>query len=186
MRALIVISTLAACIAAIPRPQAVSDPTTPAATLITLSAILPISTTLTSDSTSLNIPITAVPDPDPDNGNEDDSDDDDESSTSKKGNPHREPIPIFTKKCQCQLATARYPCWATDALQCSSLYKPTPRPGPHPCEMAPYPPRMTSSWSVVTSFPTLTGFPNATFSLPVVPTANATFTTVVASSSGGV
>lgn len=69
--------------------------------------------------------------------------------------------------------------------QCSNLYKPTPRPGPHPCEMVPYPPRESSSWSVVTSFPTLTSFPNATFSLPVVPTTDATFTSVVASSTGG-
>jgi hypothetical protein len=67
-------------------------------------------------STSLNIPITSAivdvptPFPDPD-------DVPTTTSKSKSKRPHWEPIPIFTKECKCDLKTARYPCWATDALQ---------------------------------------------------------------------
>ncbi len=114
MCTLILISTLAALVTAIPYPQTTDTSITPGATLISLSAILPVSTTTIPDSTSLNIPVTPVPTSD-----NDPEDEEDAESTSSKKYPHWEPIPIFTKQCQCQLATARYPCWATDALQVS-------------------------------------------------------------------
>ncbi|KAI8942017.1 hypothetical protein NX059_000125 [Plenodomus lindquistii] len=41
---------------------------------------------------------------------------------TRSKNPHREPIPIFSKKCTCDIATAQYPCWATDALQVTIPY----------------------------------------------------------------
>ena len=115
MRTFVLLSALAALVLAVPYPQATDISIPPGAILISLSAILPTSTTATPDSTSLNIPVTAFPTSDP-NSDDDDDDEDPELSSSKRP-PHWEPIPIFTKKCQCQLATARYPCWATDALQ---------------------------------------------------------------------
>ncbi|RYO17433.1 hypothetical protein AA0121_g5788 [Alternaria tenuissima] len=190
MQTFLLVSVLTALVIAVPYPQATKTSIAPGATLISLSAILPSPTATSPESTSLDIPITSVPTPDPDP-----EDDEDPESSSSKKNPHWEPIPIFTKPCQCQLATARYPCWATDALQqschfeenfsygcymqavggcptptriCSNLFKPTPRPGPHPCELGPNPP-------VLTSTPTLTGMPAANFTLPVLPTANVTF-----------
>ena len=114
MRTFLLVSGLAALVTAVPYPQATESSIAPGATLISLSAILPSPTAITPGPTSLDITITAVPTSDPDT----DDDEDPESSSSKK-NPHWEPIPIFTKQCQCQLATARYPCWATDALQVS-------------------------------------------------------------------
>ncbi|KAH6877918.1 hypothetical protein BKA58DRAFT_85170 [Alternaria rosae] len=197
MRTSVLISALAALVLAVPYPQATDISIAPGATLISLSAILPISTTATPVSTSLNIPVTALPTSDPNSDDDDDDDNEDPELSSSKRKPHWEPIPIFTKRCQCQLATARYPCWATDALQschfeenfsygcymqaaggcptptriCSNLFQPTPRPGPHPCELGPNPP-------VVTSFPNLTGSPTANVTLPVIPTANVTLPTV--------
>ncbi|KAI1511593.1 hypothetical protein Ptr86124_009237 [Pyrenophora tritici-repentis] len=115
MRVLLCISVLAALATAFPCPQEIEDLSTPAAPL---TDIFPASTTTIPDSTSLNIPVTAVPTIDPDD------DDDDKgavvlNSTSSRRRPHTEPIPIFTKACKCNLATALYPCWATDALQVS-------------------------------------------------------------------
>ena len=105
--------------AAIPYPYASEDATTPPATLIALSGTLPTSTVATPDSTSLNIPVTAVPDAGDDDNDNSDENDDDGNAISRSKRPHKEPIPIFTKQCQCQLATAWYPCWATDSLQVS-------------------------------------------------------------------
>lgn len=119
MHRLLLISILQVLAAAIPHPQASDDSTAP---LTSLSEILPTSTVAIPASTSLNIPVTAIPsiEPDPENDGEDDDDDDNYGkSLSHSKKPHREPIPIFTKQCQCQLATAQYPCWATDALQVS-------------------------------------------------------------------
>ncbi|KAH9868008.1 hypothetical protein IAQ61_007315 [Plenodomus lingam] len=129
---------------AIPYPQAIPTilPTliTNIPSLPTTPTPLPIPTG--PQSHSLNNTITKPPRP------------------TRSKNPHLEPIPVFSKQCSCALATARYPCWATDALQscnfeenfsygcymeavggcptptrnCTALYKPTPRPGPHPCE----------------------------------------------------
>jgi len=42
------------------------------------------------------------------------------SRSSKHHFSHWEPIPIFSKSCDCpNLSTVAYPCWATDALQVS-------------------------------------------------------------------
>lgn len=123
MRSLVLISAVQALLlhlaAAIPYPYASEDATTPPATLIALSGTLPTSTVATPDSTSLNIPVTAVPDAGDDDNDNSDENDDDGNAISRSKRPHKEPIPIFTKQCQCQLATARYPCWATDSLQVS-------------------------------------------------------------------
>lgn len=118
MHRLLLISILQVLAAAIPHPQASDDSTAP---LTSLSEILPTSTVAIPDSTSLNIPVTAIPsiEPDPEDDGEDDDDGNYGKSLSRSKKPHREPTPIFTKQCQCQLATARYPCWATDALQVS-------------------------------------------------------------------
>ncbi|KAI1669385.1 hypothetical protein L13192_06844 [Pyrenophora tritici-repentis] len=188
MRVLLCISVLAALATAFPCPQEIEDLSTPAAPL---TDIFPASTTTIPDSTSLNIPVTAVPTIDPD-----DDDDDDKgavvlNSTSSRRRPHTEPIPIFTKACKCNLATALYPCWATDALQrchfeenfsyqcymqaaggcayptriCSSLYLPTPKPGPNPCQLLPRPPP-----PIITSLPLITALPTLNFTWPAVPT----------------
>ena len=116
MQTFLLVSVLTALVIAVPYPQATETSIAPGATLISLSAILPSPTATSPDSTSLDIPITSVSTPDPDP-----EDDEDPESSSSKKNPHWEPIPIFTKPCQCQLATARYPCWATDALQVSQF-----------------------------------------------------------------
>ncbi|EUC40334.1 hypothetical protein COCMIDRAFT_30709 [Bipolaris oryzae ATCC 44560] len=208
MHRLVLISILQVLAAAIPHPQASDDSTAP---LTSISEILPTSTVAIPDSTSLNIPVTAIPsiEPVPDDDGEDDDDDNSGKSLSRSKKPHREPTPIFTKQCQCQLATARYPCWATDALQkcyfeenfshacymqaaggcpkptraCKQLYLPTPLPGPNPCELKPNPnPHVTPTLPAVPSFPTLTGAPNVTLSLPVaVPSRNSTLATVFSS-----
>ena len=123
MRILLCISVLATLATAFPYPQELQDLSTPAAAPLTDA--FPASTTTVPDTTSLNIPVTAVPTTNPD---ADDDDDDDggaqvlsSSSSSSRRRPHTEPVPIFTKACKCDLATAMYPCWATDALQVSPL-----------------------------------------------------------------
>lgn len=107
MRIVIALSALIALASAFPRPQGQDDPTTAdpeddPEDPITISAALPTPTTPLPFSKSAEMSITVLP-------------------TSTKKNPHWEPIPIFTKPCQCDLATARYPCWATDALQVCRL-----------------------------------------------------------------
>ncbi|CBX97274.1 predicted protein [Plenodomus lingam JN3] len=86
---------------AIPYPQAIPTilPTliTNIPSLPTTPTPLPIPTG--PQSHSLNNTITKPPRP------------------TRSKNPHLEPIPVFSKQCSCALATARYPCWATDALQ---------------------------------------------------------------------
>lgn len=107
MRVAIIVGVVAALAAAFPHPQG-DDPTIedpPEETEDPVSATPTIPLPLT---TSLNIPVTGIPT----------LPSFQLTSTSKK-RPHWEPIPIFTKQCQCSLATARYPCWATDALQVS-------------------------------------------------------------------
>jgi hypothetical protein len=74
-----------------------------------------------------------------------------------------------TRRKQLFLSFKRQHC--TDNSQCSNLFKPTPRPGPHPCELGPNPP-------VISSFPILTGLPTMNFTLPTLPTANVTLPTV--------
>jgi hypothetical protein len=105
MRLAILFSALAALAVASPYPQ--DDPSDDPDTL---SNALPSLTIPIVPTISLNIPITsavALP----------------THTRSKK--PHWEPIPIFTKECKCNVATVRYPCWATDSLQvsvhCSTL-----------------------------------------------------------------
>jgi len=123
MGILLCISVLAALASAFPYPQEIQDLSTAAAAPLT--DVFPASTTIVPDSTSLNIPVTAVPTTDDD----DDNNDDDgaqvlssSSSSSSRRRPHTEPVPIFTKACKCNLATAMYPCWATDALQVSPCF----------------------------------------------------------------
>jgi hypothetical protein len=116
MRIAILVSALAALAAAFPYPQdqenpdgpddePSDDPETSADSFATRTVPVQLST-------SLNIPITgsvALPTLVPGY---------DTTSTSRR-NPHWEPIPIFTKACTCDVATVRYPCWATDSLQVS-------------------------------------------------------------------
>jgi hypothetical protein len=104
MRIAFIASALTALAVAFPRPQ--DDPTTedPSDDPDTISLPFPAPTIPIMLTTSLNVPVTdplARP----------------TSTKSKK--PHWEPIPIFTKACKCDVATVRYPCWATDALQVS-------------------------------------------------------------------
>jgi hypothetical protein len=222
MRLAILLSALAALAIAVPYPQEDDTPDGPD----TASDLLPTITIPAILSTSLNIPITTPA-----------------WTRTRSKKPHWEPIPIFTKECKCDVATVRYPCWATDSLQvsacyakvlnwshqlnpprhikkqcnanvslqkcnyeevfsygcyvaaaggcptptravrtfsslpapqiiciltsrqCKDIYKPTPRPGPHPCELVPNPP------PVITSFPNITtALPTVNFTLPVVPT----------------
>jgi len=114
MRVLLCISVLAALATAFPYPQEIEDLSAPAAPL---TDIFPASTIALPDPTSLNIPVTAVPTIDPDD--DEDSDGTGLLSRTSTRRPHTEPVPIFTKACNCNLATAMYPCWATDALQVS-------------------------------------------------------------------
>ncbi|KAF2107176.1 hypothetical protein BDV96DRAFT_673604 [Lophiotrema nucula] len=94
------------------------------------------------------------------------------SSTSRHRSLHSEPVPIFSKSCDCpDVKTVPSPCWATDALQrcefevlhswvcwtsanygcpsptraCSELYTPTPITGKNPCELGPNPPFETGN-----------------------------------------
>lgn len=108
MRCVILLGALAALAAAFPRPQDQDNDPTPSAPAVSS----PLQTWIN--------PITSyvppVPWPTPI------SESDDDSSSwfkSRSKRPHWEPIPIFTKECKCNLATARYPCWATDSLQVS-------------------------------------------------------------------
>lgn len=103
MHFIIFLIALIALTSAIPHPHP-SPTDAPDDEPITISPILPTATTTFPASTSPNIPITSLPSPSTTTSDPDD----DECTTSKK-NPHREPIPIFSKQCNCALATARYP-----------------------------------------------------------------------------
>lgn len=103
MRSSIFLAALLTIVAAAPHPQ--NEVPTP-----TLSVV---------PSTSLNVPITSALIPTllptglyPANSST--------SSTSKRRGGHSEPIPIFSRFCDCPLlATVAYPCYATDALAVS-------------------------------------------------------------------
>lgn len=89
-----------ALVSAFPNPQA--------------STLLPSSTAPVLASTSLNIPVTSVPVPPTDDA----APPLNASSTSKRRWSHYEPIPVFSKQCDCPVLTkGSYPCWATDAVQ---------------------------------------------------------------------
>lgn len=107
MRIFLLVSALAALAAAFPRPQD-DTPDEPSDDPATISLGFPTATIPVILTTSLNIPVT-------------------ESfeiiKPTKSKRPHWEPIPIFTKQCKCDVATVRYPCWATDALQVSRRKK---------------------------------------------------------------
>jgi hypothetical protein len=116
MRLTVLIAALVAFASAAPYPQDQEDPSEDVPDdpePISVPFATPtIPVTLT---TSLNIPVTSseeLPTPVPDTDPEDP-----ETTTTTKRNPHWEPIPIFTKQCNCDIATVQYPCWATDALQ---------------------------------------------------------------------
>ncbi|KAF2875098.1 hypothetical protein BDV95DRAFT_591831 [Massariosphaeria phaeospora] len=146
------LAALAAFVAAAPHPQVEPG--------VSISATIASPTVAIPFSTSLNIPVTAtlpslLPTGLPHfNG----------TSTSRRRKTHWEPIPIFSKSCDCpQLATVAYPCWAAGALQrcnfeelhsfvcwtsanfgcpsptraCSNLFTATPLTGRHPCEIGP-------------------------------------------------
>jgi hypothetical protein len=106
MRFVFLFGALAALASAVPHPQ--DDSLEPTEESETSSLVFPTPTVPLPLTTSLNIPVTPsleLPFP--------------EATTSSRRRPHWEPIPIFTKECKCNIATARYPCWATDALQAS-------------------------------------------------------------------
>ncbi|EAT79611.1 hypothetical protein SNOG_12811 [Parastagonospora nodorum SN15] len=105
MRIVLLVGALAALATAFPRPQDDTPddtPDEPSDDPATISLGFPTATIPVTLITSLNIPVT-------------------ESfeivKPTKSKRPHWEPIPIFTKQCKCDVATVRYPCWATDALQ---------------------------------------------------------------------
>jgi hypothetical protein len=102
MRIANILGALAGLAAAIPYPQDDSSGDPDTITLPFPTPTIPVVAT-----TSLNIPVTL-------------SLDIPIATRSKK--PHWEPIPIFTKECKCNVATVRYPCWATDALQVSTCW----------------------------------------------------------------
>jgi hypothetical protein len=102
MRIVNILGALAGLAAAIPYPQDDSSGDPDTITLPFPTPTIPVIAT-----TSLNIPVTL-------------SLDIPIATRSKK--PHWEPIPIFTKECKCNVATVRYPCWATDALQVSTCW----------------------------------------------------------------
>lgn len=107
MRLPILLGALAALASAVPYPQESGDPTTddPEEPSSFPTPTLPVPV-----STSLNIPVTGTGLPEP------------STTATRSKNPHWEPIPVFTKDCQCSIATAAYPCWATDALQVSLFH----------------------------------------------------------------
>jgi hypothetical protein len=113
MRLAILVSALAALAAAFPYLQDQEDPDDePSDDPETIAVSFATPTVPVQLSTSLNIPITgsvALPTLVPGYGT---------TSKSRK-NPHWEPIPVFTKACTCDVATVKYPCWATDSLQVS-------------------------------------------------------------------
>jgi hypothetical protein len=193
MRTAIIIGALVALASAIPHPQSQESPSDdptddqPESSAV-VSASFATPTTPIVLTTSLNIPITGpvglptpvIPGPGA-------------TSTTSRRRPHWEPIPIFTKECKCNIATIQYPCWATDALQrcnyeenfsygcymaaaggcptptknCKDLFRPTPRPGRHPCELGPNPPLITSLPNITTLVPVV---PTLNISLPALPT----------------
>lgn len=114
MRIAVLMGAFAAMARAFPYPQeqeipieASKEPVFPTATvpiLVTTSLNIPVTGTPASPSSLLNSEFLSTT-----------------TTTTSRKNPHWEPIPIFTKQCECSLATARYPCWATDALQVSLL-----------------------------------------------------------------
>jgi hypothetical protein len=105
MRFVFLLGALAALASAAPHPQ--DDPTEPAEGSETSTLTFPALTVPLPLTTSLNIPVTTLKPSLPG------------ATTSSRKRPHWEPIPIFTKECRCDIATVRYPCWATDALQAS-------------------------------------------------------------------
>ncbi|KAF2270264.1 hypothetical protein CC78DRAFT_197504 [Lojkania enalia] len=145
--------------AAVPHKQ-IEEPSQIA---VPIATSIPAPTLPVEPSTSLNIPVTTgfvlptlLPPP--------------TTSTSRRRNPHSEPIPIFSKSCDCpNVATVAKPCWVTDALQkcnfeelhswvcwtsanygcpsptrtCSNSFEPTPVTGRHPCELGPNPPAVS-------------------------------------------
>ncbi|KAF2846430.1 hypothetical protein T440DRAFT_510915 [Plenodomus tracheiphilus IPT5] len=153
------LTALLALTTAIPYPQ--DDPDG----IFTIPIVIPTATITATPITTTDEPddtITEAPVPAP----------------TRSKNPHWEPIPVFSKQCTCELATARYPCWATDALQavggcptptriCSTLYSPTPRPGPHPCELGPNPPPLITELPVTLSVNITV--PTVNVPVPVVP-----------------
>jgi hypothetical protein len=102
MRLAIILGALAALVVAVPYPQEDDTPDEPD----TVSALLPTITVPAILTTSLNVPVTQLPDL---------------PFSTKSKRPHWEPIPIFSKECKCNIATVRYPCWATDSLQVSTF-----------------------------------------------------------------
>jgi hypothetical protein len=120
MRIALIISALAALAVAFPRPQ--DDPTDePSDDSETISLAFPTPTVPAVLTTSLNIPLTELPE-----------------IVTKSKRPHWEPIPVFTKECKCNIATVRYPCWATDALQVGVLGEPQRTIEWHEVEGIPY------------------------------------------------
>jgi hypothetical protein len=104
MRIVIIVGALAALAAAVPYPQ--DDPSEDPDSV---SLLFPTPTIPIVVRTSLNIPITEPLE---------------RPTATRSKKPHWEPIPIFTKECKCNVATVRYPCWATDALQVSACRSP--------------------------------------------------------------
>ncbi|PSN74817.1 hypothetical protein BS50DRAFT_567597 [Corynespora cassiicola Philippines] len=107
MRIFLCLAALVALVVSAPHPQDdLSEiDTSVSPTIVTPTVAMPLST-------SLNIPVT-VPSIFPT-----DLPILNITSTSRKRKSHWEPIPIFSKSCDCPaLATVPYPCWATDSLQ---------------------------------------------------------------------
>ncbi|KAF1961581.1 hypothetical protein CC80DRAFT_499976 [Byssothecium circinans] len=184
MRLSLLSLALVGTVLAVPYPQEVTVPTS-------LPITVPVSTITSIPSTSLNIPITSTPIVPTSGLNF--------SSSTRKKHSHTEPIPIFSKYCDCpNLATAQYPCWATDPLQrcnfeelhsyvcwtsaargcptptraCSALFRPTPVPGKHPCELGPInPPEHTDAPEPVTT--TTVAVPTITAPIVTGPTITA-------------
>ncbi|OAL48205.1 hypothetical protein IQ07DRAFT_91497 [Pyrenochaeta sp. DS3sAY3a] len=201
MRVALILSALAALAIARPHPQESGEPSIPEHSDEPDVPELPTPTVSVPLSTSLNVPVTSLPSLP---GSLSLPSFSLVSTSSSRRKPHWEPIPIFTKQCQCELKTARYPCWATDALQrcnfeenfsfgcymsaaggcptptrvCSALFQPTPRTsGRHPCELGPNPPVVTSPPDVSSVLASLTASANLTVTVTVPPVSvNATVT----------
>ncbi|KAF2714774.1 hypothetical protein K504DRAFT_366514 [Pleomassaria siparia CBS 279.74] len=153
MRVALVLAGLTAIVTAAPHAQL-----DPSDIPVSISATIPTSTLWLVPSTSLNIPVTLstlLPTGLQCNFST-------TRTTKRPGGGHSEPIPIFSRHCDCPLlATVAYPCYATDALArcnfeenhswvcwtsagfgcpsptrtCSNLFSPTPITGKHPCEL---------------------------------------------------